>query len=223
MAVPRKDTPSLSPLSINQPDRGGESIRSEKPSGIPVPSRATNVAATGLRPASTSPPARSNSVSHRFLSPTEWARVAHGVGAIREGETHAVVHPTCWYWPPKGLPDGLYRDVIFQKIKNHYCYHLLSTLRWILMVIQIIIGAVLTALGSLSKDNSVPIMVLAAINTVTAGLLALMHNSGLPDRYRMNKVQFDNVEDFLRVGTSPLLAVDHGVVAESLALTVMDI
>ncbi len=91
------------------------------------------------------------------------------------------------------------------------------------MVIQIIIGAVLTALGSFSKDNSVPIMVLAAINTVTAGLLALMHNSGLPDRYRMNKVQFDNVEDFLRVGTSPLLAVDHGVVAESLALTVMDI
>ncbi len=48
-------------------------------------------------------------------------------------------------------------------------------------------------------------MVLAAINTVVAGLLALMHNSGLPDRYRMNKVQFAIVEDFLKVSAPPIL------------------
>ncbi len=198
MAAPRKETPTLPPLKMDQSEKA-ESIRSEKPSGIPALPRATNVTSNGLRsgPPST---ARGKPILHRFLTPAEWARVAHGVGAIEEGETHTVVHPTCWYWPPKGMPDGLYRAVVYERTKNFCCYHLLSTIRWILMIIQIVIGAVLTALGSVHAGDGIPITVLAAINTVDAGLLALMHNSGLPDRYRMNKVEFTRVEDFLKVG-----------------------
>ncbi|KAM7187046.1 hypothetical protein V8F33_011465 [Rhypophila sp. PSN 637] len=140
-------------------------------------------------------------VHHHFISPAEWARLAHGLGAIRDGESHNVVHPTCWYWPPKGMPEGLYRDVVLERSQYFIFYHVLSTLRWFLMILQIVLGAILTALGSLTTggtQHAIPITVLAAVNTVSAGLLALMHNSGLPDRYRLNKVEFVKVEDYIK-------------------------
>ncbi|KAK3353443.1 hypothetical protein B0T25DRAFT_590977 [Lasiosphaeria hispida] len=196
---------SLPGLKADERSETAESIyKSERPSSIPLASgRVGNATSTFTR---SMPPPLPNQqpkpgvthVHHRFLSPAEWARVAHGIGAIREGETHSVVHPNCWYWPTKGLPDGLYRDVIAQRFKYFATYHLLSTLRWILMILQIVLGAVLTALGSLDMSNGTSITVLAAINTVDAGLLALMHNSGLPDRYRLNRVEFVKVEDFLK-------------------------
>lgn len=166
---------SLPPMKSDQPSESGESIyKSERPSSIPIPGRKPNnttpvggggSSRPGQRPLSLSPP-----VQHRFLTPAEWARVAHGLGAIKEGETHNVVHPTCWYWPPKGMPEGLYRDVVFQRSKYFIKYQILSTLRWVLMVLQIVLGAILTALGSVSNHNGIPITVLAAINTVNAGV-----------------------------------------------------
>ncbi|GAB1316663.1 SMODS and SLOG-associating 2TM effector domain-containing protein [Madurella fahalii] len=146
-------------------------------------------------------PQPSTPVQYRFLSPAEWARVAQGIGATREGdETHRVVHPTCWFWPPKGMPEGLYRDVVKQRAKYHLLYSIVSTVRWFLMILQLVIGAGLTALGSLDArlSSSTPITVLAAVNTVGAGLLALLHNSGLPDRYRMDNAEFAMVESFLK-------------------------
>lgn len=153
------------------------------------------------QPAET-PPAPGAPVQHRFLTPAEWDRFAHGIGAIREGdETHQVVHPTCWLWPPKGMPAGLYRDVVRQRAKYHILYSVVSTVKWYLMILQLAIGASLTALGSM--DNQVnfrtAIVALAALNTLDAGLLALLHNSGLPDRYRMDKVGYAKVEDYIKV------------------------
>ncbi|KAK3319341.1 hypothetical protein B0H66DRAFT_267144 [Apodospora peruviana] len=182
-------------------DTADSFFKSERPSSIPVPSGRSNIAATAAAVPTRRPKSSAFGVAqHRFLSPAEWARVAHGLGAIREGETHSVVHPTCWYWPPKGLPDGLYKDVIFQRSKYYIKFEILSTIRWFLMILQIIFGAILTALGSVNANvhPGIPITVLAAVNTVGAGLLALMHNSGLPDRYRLNKVEFTKVEDFLK-------------------------
>lgn len=147
-------------------------------------------------------PQPSAPVQYRFLSPAEWARVARGMGAVRDGdETHRAVHPTCWFWPPRGMPEGLYRDVVEQRAKYHVLYSVVSTVRWFLMVLQIVVGAGLTALGSLDArlGASTPITVLAAVNTIGAGLLALLHNSGLPDRYRLDKAEFAMVESFLKV------------------------
>ncbi|KAK5660550.1 hypothetical protein OQA88_13100 [Cercophora sp. LCS_1] len=202
---------SLPPLKTDQRSEVTDSIyKSERPSSIPLP-------IPGARPGSApiftksvqptpvpGPGPRAKSVSasplqHRFLSPAEWARIAHGLGAIRDGETHTVIHPTCWYWPPKGLPDGLYKDVVAQRSKYFILYHLISTFRWFLLIMQIVLGAILTALGSVQQGLNTPITVLAALNTVAAGLLALMHNSGLPDRYRLDKVEFTKVEDTLKV------------------------
>ncbi|KAM7199906.1 hypothetical protein V8F20_005555 [Naviculisporaceae sp. PSN 640] len=201
--IPRD--PSYQSLPQVKPHRRSESASSIYESKKPTPTlgpKPTNTSPLGGGGTSSGPGQRPQSiigtVHHRFLTPAEWARVAHGIGAIREGENHNVVHPICWYWPPKGMPEGLYRDVVFQRTKYFIKYQLLSTMRWILMIFQIILGAILTALGSVSPHHSIPITVLAAINTIDAGLLALMHNSGLPDRYRLNKVEFTRVEDFLK-------------------------
>lgn len=183
---------TIPPLKVEQSEKT-EKI-ADRPSGIPVPSRPTN----GLKEKTTTS-RHKHSIGHRFLSPAEWARVAHGLGAVHDGESHTVVHPTSFYWPPKGLPDGLYRDVIYQKTKYAYKHQVLSNIRWALMILQIIIGAVLTSLGSLDLKDGTPITIFAAVNTVGAGLLALMHNSGLPDRYRLDKVEYSKVADFIKV------------------------
>jgi hypothetical protein len=139
--------------------------------------------------------------ARRFLNAAEWARVAHGLGAILDDkEDHRVARPTCWYWPPKGIPDGLYREVVVQRSKYGLAFVLLGAAHWALMVVQVMVGAVLTALGSLELRQNAVITILAAANTVGAGLLGLMHNSGLPDRYRMDQAQFASVEGFIRVG-----------------------
>lgn len=202
---------SLPAMKSDQRSEPAESIyKSERPSSIPLPSgrpsstpifKSTPQPSPPHGPQQPGPRPKSfpSPTKHRFLTPAEWARVAHGVGAIRENETHTVVHPTCWYWPPNGMPEGLYRDVITQRSKSCISYHLVSMLRWFLMILQIILGATLTALGSVQMEHGVPITVLAAINTIDAGLLALMHNSGLPDRYRLDKVEYCKVEDFLKV------------------------
>uniref|UniRef100_A0A0D2XXG4 SMODS and SLOG-associating 2TM effector domain-containing protein n=1 Tax=Fusarium oxysporum (strain Fo5176) TaxID=660025 RepID=A0A0D2XXG4_FUSOF len=58
------------------------------------------------------------------------------------------------------------------------------------------IGASITALSSGGFDDTA-ITILAASNTVIAGLLALLHNSGIPDRYRYDKSEFQKVEDHI--------------------------
>lgn len=201
---------SLPPPKTDAQSEASESIyKADRPSSIPLPraragSSSVPIFTRSAPPSGPFPGPRPKSVAaaplqHRFLSPAEWARVAHGLGAIEEGETHAVIHPTCWYWPPKNLPDGLYKDVITHRSKYFILYHLISTLRWFLLILQIVLGAILTALGSVQGNLNTPITVLAALNTVAAGLLALMHNSGLPDRYRLDKVEFMKVEDSLKV------------------------
>ncbi len=47
-------------------------------------------------------------------------------------------------------------------------------------------------------------MVLAAIQTAIAGLLALLHNSGLPERYRCNEGEFALVETISGTDRRPL-------------------
>ncbi|KAK3400383.1 hypothetical protein B0T20DRAFT_468626 [Sordaria brevicollis] len=139
----------------------------------------------------------------RSLTTPEWVRIAHSIGAVDPAsESNTVIHPTCWYWPPRGMPEGLYRDVIYQRTRHLCSYHIFSIMRWVLMILQIVLGAVLTALGAWGGSEGVgtgtPITILAAVNTTVAGLLALMHNSGLPDRLRLNKVEFEQVADHLK-------------------------
>ncbi|PNY27860.1 Uncharacterized protein TCAP_02210 [Tolypocladium capitatum] len=135
---------------------------------------------------------------HRFLSSAEWSTVANGIGGVSDGEGHRPVHPTSSWWPPSGMPTGLYRDVVSQRTKFYYMFHGISMICWTLMVLQLLIGATLTSLGARSMTDGTPITALGAANTVIAGFIALMHNSGLPDRYRHDMVQFEELEDHIK-------------------------
>ncbi|KAF9765298.1 hypothetical protein IL306_002385 [Fusarium sp. DS 682] len=136
-------------------------------------------------------------VKYRFLSQTEWTILARGVGGIKDTEHSKPVHLTSRWWPPRGLPPGLYRDCVYRRTVSSYSFHFIGFVRAILFVLQLMIGASITALSSGGFDDTA-ITVLAASNTVIAGLLALLHNSGIPDRYRYDKAEFEKVEDHIR-------------------------
>ncbi|KND88776.1 hypothetical protein TOPH_06613 [Tolypocladium ophioglossoides CBS 100239] len=155
---------------------------------------------------------------HRFLSPTEWATITNGIGGVSDSEGHKSAHPTSSWWPPAGMPTGLYRDIVSQRTKFYYMFHGISIIRWTLMVLQLLIGATLTSLGAMSMTDGTPITALGAANTVIAGFLALMHNSGLPDRYRHDMMQFEELEDhikeLLHCGIAPVDQTTDQVLAE---------
>ncbi|KAG5981677.1 hypothetical protein E4U55_002686 [Claviceps digitariae] len=96
------------------------------------------------------------------------------------------------------MPQGLYRDVVSHKYRYFYLFHFATFIRWSLMVLQILLGAALTALGSMSLKDGKPITILGAANTVIAGLLALLHNSGIPDRYWNDMAEFEEIEDHIK-------------------------
>lgn len=86
------------------------------------------------------------------------------------------------------------------------------------MIVQLLVGAALTAIGSMSMSDGVPITVLGAVNTVVAGFLALLTNSGLPDRYRYDMFEYAQVEDhikeILNSGVVPANKTNDQVIAE---------
>jgi len=65
------------------------------------------------------------------------------------------------------------------RCKAQYFFYFTSTMYNICIVLQLILGAALTALGSISIKHGLAITILAAANTVNAGVVALLHNSGL--------------------------------------------
>ncbi|EPE35112.1 hypothetical protein GLAREA_10808 [Glarea lozoyensis ATCC 20868] len=134
----------------------------------------------------------------RRLSDADLTMVIHAIGGSHSTESQNVAHPTSWLYPPKGLPDGLYRDVIRARVGRQYMYYAFSMFFNASMITQLILGALLTALGARAKSNETLITVLAAANTIVAGLLALMHNSGLPNRYQNDWYEFDKVEAYIR-------------------------
>ncbi|KAF5018556.1 hypothetical protein F66182_9450 [Fusarium sp. NRRL 66182] len=155
---------------------------------------------------------QSQAARYRFLSAAEWTVFAQGVGGIRDQEQDVPVHPGSGWWPARSLPPGLYRDIVHHRTVSFYFFHLASTIRWVLLILQLILGASLTALGSMSYEDGTPITILGAANTIIAGMLALLHNSGLPDRYRYDKAEFERVEDHVReLLTSGLVRADKTV------------
>lgn len=71
---------------------------------------------------------------------------------------------------------------------------------------QIIIGAALTALGPLANDHGVVITILGALNTVIAGVLALVSGQGVPDRIQKDEIGYRKIQDWIEE-TESLLSV----------------
>ncbi|KAI1433287.1 hypothetical protein GGR50DRAFT_509797 [Xylaria sp. CBS 124048] len=150
--------------------------------------------------------------NYRLLGKSEWLQFCRGVGILKDEEGEEVIRVTSRLWPPSGFRDGLYNDILSEKTKFTYYYHALSIIAWLLMLLQIALSAILTALGATSKYNGTVITIIAAINTSLAGILALLHNSGLPDRYRYDRNEFYKLEEHIKaVVDTGLVPIDQSV------------
>lgn len=95
---------------------------------------------------------------YRLLSHEEWVRFCRGVGVFKDDRSEEVTRPTCALWPAKGFRDGLYQDVLIQETKYAYLYYSLSLSKWVLLLLQIALGSILTALGSFASQLGIPIV-----------------------------------------------------------------
>ncbi|KAF3067105.1 putative c6 transcription factor protein [Daldinia childiae] len=151
--------------------------------------------------------------TYRLLSHDEWVQFCRGVGVFKDDESEEVIRPTSTLWPPKGFRDGLYQDVLTEKTLFTYKFHSVDIISWLLMLLQIAMGAVLTALGSVSSSkNGTAITSIAAVNTCVGGILALLHNSGLPARYRSDRNEFYKLEEHIKsIVDTALVPVDQDI------------
>jgi len=141
-------------------------------------------------------PTKSSSVpAVRQLSEKERIDVCQAIGVYSDDE-----EKLSRIIDVKKLPDGLYKEVIVSRKKSQCTYNIVSFLYNFCLVLQLILGAILTSLGASEKttEKSVPITVIAAANTVNAGIIALLHNSGLPGRFRNDAAEYSQVEQFIQ-------------------------
>ena len=118
-------------------------------------------------------------------------------------------------WPPAGLNEGLYKDVLRYRYFSQYKFYSASMLYNFCLIAQLILGAALTSLSASSAErNGTAITIIAAANTVNAGLVALLHNSGLPSRLRNDLVEYEKVqiwiEEIMRGGVALGVITDGG-------------
>lgn len=78
------------------------------------------------------------------------------------------------------------------KLKFWACASLLNSC----LLLQVGVGAILTALGASSSPHAV-ITVFAALNTVIAGLLTYLKGQGLPNRLRKERNGFRRVREYI--------------------------
>lgn len=101
---------------------------------------------------------------------------------------------------------GIYRSVIQHQRNKRLTHHTLGILLYTCHFLQIVLAAVLTALGPNAKNYEVAITVLGAVNTVTAGILAVLKGSGMIERLAKDEVEFKKLQDWIEE-TESLLSV----------------
>lgn len=135
------------------------------------------------------------------LSEAEYIGVLRSIGATRPNNPSQPVEvaSSSPFFAHQHLPNGLYKDIVRTRQKSQLAYYLSSTFYSLALILQLLLGAVLTALGSSSAaKHGVAITVLAAANTVNAGLIALFNNTGMPDRFLNDWNEFEDVEMFVK-------------------------
>jgi hypothetical protein len=140
----------------------------------------------------------------KMLSNADLAEVCRKIGAPPSRcaiEPPSVSNGTIPPPPANDVPSGLYKEVISARKRAQYNYYFTATLYNTCIVLQLLLGASLTALGSSTNTTShgLSITILAAANTVNAGIIALLHNSGLPNRIKQDWNEFAKVEAYLEV------------------------
>ncbi len=92
---------------------------------------------------------------------------------------------------------GLYQLVLKSQRRKDRLHGVLDLLLYALYVLQVVLGATLTALGPSSAGHPIAITLLGAANTVIAALLALIKGQSLPERFRKDEMEFRKARDFI--------------------------
>ncbi|CAG8974106.1 hypothetical protein HYALB_00002741 [Hymenoscyphus albidus] len=92
---------------------------------------------------------------------------------------------------------GLYKQILLLQRWRARQYHIVNTIYYFALGLQVLIGAVLASLGPLSKLHPTAITILGVLNASLAGILALLKGQGLPDRLRKDEYQMRKVQDFI--------------------------
>lgn len=101
---------------------------------------------------------------------------------------------------------GMYAAVLAAQHSKQLVYMAIQVMVYSSHFLQIILGASLTALGPTAGDHALTITLLGALNTIVAGVLALVKGQGLPERLRQDKAEFRKLQDWIEQ-TEALLAV----------------
>jgi hypothetical protein len=92
----------------------------------------------------------------------------------------------------------LQKKLIRMEKDQRFQYQLISLLFNLIAIMQIMVGAAITALGPTGGKHVLAITILGAVNTSVAGLLALLKGRGLPERLRRNSIELAQVSDLIR-------------------------
>ncbi|KAE8350549.1 hypothetical protein BDV28DRAFT_159521 [Aspergillus coremiiformis] len=84
-----------------------------------------------------------------------------------------------------------------QEASQRQQYHTVSVFYNLLAILQVMVGATITALGPFGGSHLIAITVLGAVNTVIAGFIALLKGRGLPQRPRKNMYELQRVREFI--------------------------
>lgn len=107
---------------------------------------------------------------------------------------------------------GIYRSVIQHQRKKRITHHIFGILLYVCHFLQIVLAAVLTALGPNAKNYEIAITILGAVNTVTAGVLAVLKGSGAIERLSKDEIEFKKLQDWIEE-TESMLSV--GILGKS--------
>lgn len=134
------------------------------------------------------------------LSERDYLSILKSIGATRPDDPSQPVEiaSSSPFFPHRHLPHGLYRDIVLARRRYQLSYYISSIFYSAALVLQLLFGAVLTALGSSSNKSGLAITILAAANTLNAGLIALFNNTGMPDRFWNDWNEFEDVEMYVR-------------------------
>lgn len=101
---------------------------------------------------------------------------------------------------------GVYRSVIQHQRSKRITHHTLGFILYASHFLQLVLAATLTALGPNAKNYEIEITILGAVNTITAGVLAVLKGSGMIERLAKDEVEFKKLQDWIEE-TESLLSV----------------
>ena len=104
----------------------------------------------------------------------------------------------------------LYARAVRKRRAQNWTYNFTSALSNVLLLAQVVLGALLTALGAMASSYRL-ITVFGVVNTIIAGLMAYLKSRGQPMRARMFRDDLEEVVDEIEDSRAMWLAIKHGV------------